>query len=50
MVGSGFRSDFELCELACRIGDYKGEAIIVDSKELDCIIPDMSLETLNSSN
>lgn len=39
--GSGFRSDFPLAHLGCKIGDSTGEAVLVSDSQIRCVIEDI---------
>lgn len=41
--GSGFRDDYKLAELGCKVGSSVGKAIKVSSTQLRCVIEDMEL-------
>lgn len=43
--GSGFRDDYPLAELGCRIGESKGKAFFVSSRQVKCIVEDIALLT-----
>mmetsp|Transcript_9900 Transcript_9900/g.16641 ORF Transcript_9900/g.16641 Transcript_9900/m.16641 type:complete len:125 (-) Transcript_9900:927-1301(-) len=43
--GEGFRADYMLAELGCRIGNSQGKAYFVSSRQLKCIVENIPLVT-----
>ena len=41
--GDGFRDDYNLIDLGCKIGDSIGKAFYVSPKQLKCIVEDIEL-------
>ena len=41
--GDGFRDDYALEDLACKIGDSIGKAVYVTTKHIKCVVEDMEL-------
>ena len=41
--GEGFRDDYQLADLGCKIGDSVGKAVFISSKQLKCVVEDMEL-------
>lgn len=41
--GDGFRDDYNLVDLACKIGDSIGKAVYMTPKHIKCVIEDMEL-------
>jgi len=41
--GDGFRDDYQLADLGCRIGDAVGKAVMVNAKHMKCVVEDMEL-------
>jgi len=41
--GDLFRDEYNLVDLACKIGDAIGKAVYVSSKHVKCVIEDMEL-------
>ena len=41
--GSGFRDDYNLEDLACKIGDSVGKAVYITSQHVKCVVEDMDL-------
>ena len=41
--GDGFRDDYNLVDLGCKIGDSIGKAVMVSTKHVKCIVEDMEL-------
>lgn len=41
--GDGFRDDYSLIDLGCKIGESVGKAVFVSSKHLKCVVEDMEL-------
>ena len=39
--GEGFRDDYQLADLGCKIGDSIGKAVFVTSKHMKCVVEDM---------
>lgn len=39
--GSGFRADFPLAELGCKVGKSKGQAYYVNKNQIRCVIEDI---------
>ena len=39
--GSGFRADFGLAKLGCKIGNSVGEAFFVSKNQISCVVEDM---------
>lgn len=39
--GSGFRSDFPLAKIGCKIGDSIGDAIVISDTQLRCVVEDI---------
>lgn len=39
--GTGFRSDFPLAELGCKIGNSEGQAILVSDQQIRCVVEDI---------
>lgn len=43
--GSKFRSDFNTAAVACKVGDYYGNAKVINSNTLECELPNVPLTT-----
>lgn len=41
--GDGFRDDYNLADLACKIGDAIGKAVYQSPKHIKCVIEGMEL-------
>ena len=41
--GSGFRADYPLAELGCKLGDAKGKAYYVNPRQVKCVVEDIPL-------
>ena len=41
--GSGFRNDYNLVDMACKIGDSVGKAVYISPKHVKCVVEDMDL-------
>lgn len=41
--GEGFRADYPLAELGCKIGDATGKAFYVSSRQVKCVVEDIPL-------
>jgi len=41
--GEGFRDDYNLAELGCKVGNSVGKAVLVSSKQMKCIVEEMEL-------
>lgn len=41
--GSGFRNDYNLVDMACKIGDSIGKAVYISDKHIKCVVEDMPL-------
>ena len=39
--GTGFRSDFGLAKLGCKIGKSQGQAFFVNKNQMTCVVEDM---------
>ena len=39
--GSGFRSDFPLAKLGCKIGNTIGDAVLVSDQQMRCVVDDL---------
>ena len=43
--GQGFRADYPLAELGCRVGTATGKAFFVSTRQVKCIVEDIPLLT-----
>ena len=41
--GEGFRDDYSLIDMGCKIGESVGKAVYVSSKHIKCVVEDMEL-------
>jgi hypothetical protein len=41
--GSGFRNDYGLVDMACKVGDSIGKAVYISDKHIKCVVEDMPL-------
>jgi len=41
--GEGFRNDYQLVDLACKVGDSVGKAVFISTKHIKCVVEDMEL-------
>lgn len=41
--GEGFRDDYNLAELGCKVGESVGKAVYMSPKHLKCVVEDMEL-------
>jgi hypothetical protein len=41
--GSGFRNDYGLIDMACKVGDSIGKAVYMSDKHIKCVVEDMHL-------
>jgi|JI9StandDraft_2_1071091.scaffolds.fasta_scaffold62881_2 hypothetical protein len=41
--GEGFRADYPLAQLGCRVGQRVGKAVFVSSKQIKCVIENLDL-------
>lgn len=41
--GDGFRADYPLAELGCKIGDAQGKAYFVSTRQVKCVVEDIPL-------
>jgi hypothetical protein len=39
--GLGFRNDYNLVDMACKIGDSVGKAVYISDKHIKCVVEDM---------
>jgi hypothetical protein len=41
--GDGFRNDYQLIDMGCKVGESVGKAVYVTSKHIKCVVEDMEL-------
>ena len=41
--GEGFRDDYQLAELGCRVGGRIGKAVFISTKQIKCVIEELDL-------